>query len=105
MSPALITPLPASICPYELPPKLPNIILKNPSFCSFASFFIASLTPFINKLDSLRYLNIFMISFKSIFENTNVVVPELNFFVSIAASFAAASAVISNGVKKHLANG
>ena len=103
-SPALITPLPANIFPYELVPKLPDINWENPSFCSFASFFIVSLTPFINQLDSSRYINFFMIPFKSLFENTNVVVPDLNIFLWIAASVADATAVIPNGIKILLSN-
>ena len=37
-SPAVITPLPANIFPNRLAPNVPNNILRNPLFCSFASF-------------------------------------------------------------------
>ena len=53
-------------------------MLRNPPFCSFASFLIVSLTPFINKPDSLRDLTIFMISSISLFEIIYVIVPEPN---------------------------
>ena len=36
--PALITPLPANIFSNRLPPNVPNNILRNPPFCSLASF-------------------------------------------------------------------
>ena len=36
--PALIIPLPVSIFPNKLAPNVPNNILRNPPFCSFASF-------------------------------------------------------------------
>ena len=36
----------------KLAPKVPNNILRNPPFCSFASFTILLLTYFINKPDS-----------------------------------------------------
>ena len=51
--PALIEPLPALITlllvkwfPKKLAPNLPNNILRNPPFCSFASSLIVLLTPF-----------------------------------------------------------
>ena len=72
---------------------------------SFASFLIASLTPFINNPDSSRELIIFMISVISSLEIINVVKPDPNIFLWIAASVAAAAAVNPNGIKTLLANG
>ena len=51
-SPFLITPLPANAFPYILAPNVPNnirssIIGRIPP-CSFASFLVVSLIPFIN---------------------------------------------------------
>ena len=51
---------------------------RNPPFFSFASFFIVSLIPFINKPKYLRNLTIF-ITLISSFEIINVAVPNLNF--------------------------
>ena len=73
--PALIVPLAILIVPLpgyrfrnKLEPSLPNKILKNPVYCSFASFLIIWLTTFINKSDSSRDLIIFIISFISSLE-------------------------------------
>ena len=46
-----------------------------------------------------------MISFKSLFENTNVVVPDPNIFLGISASVLDAATVIPNGIKTLLVNG
>ena len=54
---------------------MPNNISRNPAFCSFASFLIVLLTPFISKPDYSRDLIIFMISFISSFEIINIAVP------------------------------
>ena len=60
-SPALIVPLPCLVAIAHLPanrfpnkpaPNVTSNILKTTLFCSFASFLIVSLTPFINKPDS-----------------------------------------------------
>ena len=75
---------------------VPDNILRNPLFCSFASFLIVSITPFIYKPYSPRDLTIFMISFTSSFEIINVV---------ITVSVADATAVNPNGIKTLLANG
>ena len=75
-SPAPITPLPVNKFLNKLAPDVFNYVPTNQLLCSFALFLIVSLTPFINKPDSLRDLTIFMISFKSSFENTDVVVPD-----------------------------
>ena len=71
--------------------------MRNPSFCSFTSFLIVSLKPFINKPDSSSDLTILMISFISSFEIISVVIPDPKIFFGIAASFAAS--VFSNGPK------
>ena len=76
---------------------------RNPSFLSFASFSIVSLTPFTNKPDSSGDLTLFMISSISSFENINVV-PNPKTFFWIAASIANADAVSPNGAKTFLAN-
>ena len=65
--------------------------------CSFGSFSIISLTPFIKKPASLGDLSIFMI-FKSSFGYTNVVIPDPNIFLWIAAS------VVDTAIKTLLAN-
>ena len=57
-SPALIVPLPVKRFPNKLAPNVPINILRIPPFCSSVSFLIVSLTPFINKPDSLRDLSI-----------------------------------------------
>ena len=98
-SPGLITPLPGNIFSNKLAPNVPNNIPRNPPFCLFASVLIVSLTPFIEKPNYLRGLIIFMISFKSSFENTNVVVPDPNIFWWIAASVAHTAVVNPNGIK------
>ena len=52
---------------------MPNNIPGNRLFCSFYSFLIVWLTPFIDKPDSSRDLTIFVMSFISSFKNINVV--------------------------------
>ena len=54
--------------PNKLAPNVPNNIVRNPHFCSFAS-----LTSFINKPDYLRNVTISIISFISAVEIINVV--------------------------------
>ena len=49
--PAHAIPFPANIFPNKLAPKVPNNILKNPTFCSFVSLFV---TPFNKILESSR---------------------------------------------------
>ena len=82
--PALIVPLPVNRFPNKLAPNVPNNM-----------YLIVLLIPFLNKLDSSRDLTIFtitfMISFKSSFENTNVVVTSPNTFLWTAASVADAA--------------
>ena len=77
--PALIVFLPVNKLPNKLAPKVPNNILRNHLFCSFASFLIILLMPFINNPDS-RDLSIFMILFISSLKIINVVVPDPNIF-------------------------
>ena len=83
--------LPANRFPNKLAPNVPNNMLKNSPFCSFASFLIASLTPFIHKPDSSRHLIIFITSFISSLKIINVVVPDPNVFLWITASVADAA--------------
>ena len=71
---ALIVPLPVNRFLNKLAPNVSNNILRNSHFCSFASFLIVSLMPFINKPDYSRKLIIFMIPFISSFETISVVI-------------------------------
>ena len=59
--------------PNKVAPNVPYNILRNPLFCSFASFLIFSVTSFINQPDSSRNSIIFIIPFISSFEIINVV--------------------------------
>ena len=72
--------------------------LKNPHFCSFASFLIVSPRLLINKLDSSRGLIISMILFISSLENIKVVAPDPNIFLWVVASVAIAAAVNPNAI-------
>ena len=83
--------------PNKLAPKGHNNITRNPPFCSVASFLIVSVTLFFNKPDSSSDLTIFIISFISSLEVINVVAPDPNIFLWIAASVAAT--VNPNGIK------
>ena len=49
---------------------------ENPLFCSFVSFLIVSLIPFISNPDSSRDLTVLIISSISSFEITNAVIPD-----------------------------
>ena len=100
-SPALITPRPVYAFPNKLADNAPINIGQNPPFCSFASFLIVSLTPFISKPDFSRDLTIFIISSISLFEITNDVVLDPKMFFCIVPSVSAV-AVNPNGIKKHL---
>ena len=80
-SPAIIVSLPVNIFTNKLAPNVPNNILRNQHFCSFASYLNVLITPFIDKPDSSRVLTILMISFISSFETINVVVPDPNIFL------------------------
>ena len=91
--------------------------LGNPIFCYFVSFLIVSITPFVNKPDSSRDIPIFMISFKSSFQNTTVAVPDPMFYlfiylfiiiiiiIWIAVFVADAVAVNQNDIKTILGKG
>ena len=50
-SPAPIVALPVNRSLNKLAPEVPNNVSRTPPFCSFASFLIVLLTPFINKPD------------------------------------------------------
>ena len=102
--PVLIVPLPVNRFSNKIVPKVPNNIQRSPSFCSFALFLIVSLTPFINQPSSSRDLIYFMISIISSLKDINVVLPDPNIFLWIAASVADA-AVKPNGIKTLFANG
>ena len=104
LSPALIVPLLVNRFPHKLAPKMSNNIPRNHPFCSFASFLIVSLTPLINNPDFSSYLTIFIISFISSLEIINVVLPDLNILLWIAAFVSDAAAVNPNGIKPLLAN-
>ena len=99
-----IAPLPVNKFPNILALNISNSLLKNPPFCSFASFLIVSLSPFIIKPDSSSYI--------CSFETINVVTceakhegwPDQNIFLWIAASVADVAAVNPNGIKMLLAN-
>ena len=97
-------PLPVNTFPNKLAPNVCYNILRNTRFCPFTSFLIVSLTSFINKPDSLRDLIIFMISFIFSFKIINVVVPDPNFFLWLAASVVDAATVSPNGIKTLLAS-
>ena len=96
---------------------MPNMILRNPPFCSLASFWTVLLTPFNNKPESSRDFTILIMSSISSFDIINVVVlyeaeeeewrqPDPNvFFLCIPASAADAAAVNPKVIKTLLANG
>ena len=67
---------------------MPNNNLRNPPFCSSASFLIVLLTSFINQPDSSRDLTTFIMSLISSFKIINVVTPDPNISSGIAASVA-----------------
>ena len=113
--------LPINKFPNKLAPKVPNNIMRNPPFCSFASFLIVRLTPFVNEPDYsiLFFIRFFIISLFSSFMIINAVLleaksegrPVPNTFLWIAAFVAYAvfvaytAAVNPNGIKIVLANG
>ena len=110
--PALIVPSSAPIAlllvnrfSNKLTPYVLNNILRNPPFCTYSSFIIVSLTPFINKPDSSNDWTIFIMSFVSSFKIISVVIPDPIIFLLIAASVADADAVNPNGIKTLLVNG
>ena len=83
-------------------------MLRNTLFCSLASFWIVSLTPFYNNpAESWRDLTILIMSFISSFDIVSVAAlwPDPKTFLCIPASAADAAAVKPNGIKTLLANG
>ena len=108
----MLMPLHANIFPNKLRCNVPNKILGNSSHCSFVSFSIAWVTPFLNKPECLRDFTIFMMSFVSLFDIISVVVPnpkvsevpDPNTFSWIYASAADTVAVNPNGINRLLAN-
>ena len=75
-SPALFTPLPASIFPNKLAPYVP----RNPPFCSFVSFPSVWVMPFFNRPESSKDLTIFIISAICSFKIISAVVPDPEIF-------------------------
>ena len=96
-------PSPDLIVPYPVN-RFPNKQAES-VFLFFPLLWIVSLTSFIGKPDSSRDLTIFIISFIFSLEIINVVVPDPNIFLWIAASIAYAAAVNPNGIKTLLTNG
>ena len=79
---------------------------RNLHFCSFASFLIVSLTPFVNKPDYFRDLTIFIISSITSFELIKVVIQDHQIFY-VFQSFLCTpptAAVNLNGIKTLLGN-
>ena len=93
-SPVVIVLLPVNRFLNKLAPKVPNNILRNPPFCSFASFYL------FHWHLSLTILLPFISSFKII-----VLKPDPHIFLRIAAFFANDAAVNPNGIKTILTNG
>ena len=104
-SPALIVSLPGNRFLNKLAYEAPNNIARNCPFCSFAWFLIVSLMGFINNQGYSSDLIIFMISFISLLEINNVVLPDSKIFLWTTAFVADSAAVNSNGIKTLLANG
>ena len=65
--------LPEGKFPHRLELNMDTNMLKNSPFCSFTSFSTVSSTNFINKLDSSRDLNIFIMPSNFLFGNINAV--------------------------------
>ena len=101
-----MTVLPANIFPSKVALRVAANIPENLPFCCYTSFSIVSLTPFISKPDSSRDLTVFMISFKSSFENANgnVALPDPKVFFWVHANIAEFTAVNLKGTKMLLAN-
>ena len=72
---------------------MPNNILRNPPFCSLASFWIVSITSFNNKPESSRGLTILKMYSISSFD---VLVPDPKIFLCILKSATDAAAVNPN---------
>ena len=84
-STTLVVPLPVNRFPNKLVPTGHNSTPRNPPFCSFALLLFVWLTSFIKKPDSSSHLTILIISFISSFGIINVVTPDPNIFLWIAA--------------------
>ena len=100
-----IVPLLVYRFPNKLTPKVPNNVPRSPPFCSFTSFLIVWLTLYINKPDFSSDSIICMISLISSLAIINIVLPDLNIFILVAAYVTDAAAVDPNGIKTPLANG
>ena len=72
--PSLYIPFLVKRFPNKLEPNVPNSILTNLPFCSFASFWTVSVTPFNNKPESSRDFTILIISLISSFDIINLAV-------------------------------
>ena len=59
--------------PSKFAPNVPNSLLRNPPFCSLASFRTVSQTPFNNKPESFRDFTILIMSSISSFDIISVV--------------------------------
>ena len=82
--PSLYIPFPVKRFLNKLAPNVHNSILRNPPFCSFASFWTVLVTSFNNKSESSRHFTILIISLISSFDIINVAV-----FPDLAADAAA----------------
>ena len=106
--PALIVALPVNRFLNKLLPDVPKNILTNLPFCTFYSFLIVLLAPFINKPDTSRdnyfYTSLEIINVK-LRKAKSKERPDLKIFLWTAASVAAAAAVNPSSIKITLANG
>ena len=108
-SPDLIAPLPANIFLNRFARNVPNSTSRNPPLCSFVSFGIVRVTPFINTPESSRDFTMYFIS--SI-NNIRVVVPkpkvtvaqDRKIYLWIIESATDAAAVNINSMKTLSAN-
>ena len=73
-------------------------------FCSFASFWSVSVTPFNNKPESSRDFTILIMSSISLFDIISFLSPDPNIFLCIFASAAGDAAINPKGIKTLLAN-
>ena len=99
-----IAPLPIKRSPYKAAPNASNNALRNPTFCSFTSFWTVSVTPFNNKPESSKDFIILIISLISSFDYISVVCEaeeEWRFPdpICIPASTADTTAVYPKGIK------
>ena len=73
--PSSVTPLPYNKFPSRLAPRVPNSMLRNPSFCFLVSFSIVRVTSFLSMQESSKDLTIFIISCIPSFDIMSTVVP------------------------------